>query len=203
MMFENDTVSRKPSVLMVYYTFTQQALKVAEAMAGELRQRGCDVTLAKIEFTDERWVERFSRFPFKRPLREVLGMFVLVRAAGGGPRLAVGAAALMAADNLLLVHGRIGTLDIYALAAMVWAAALYVRGRPLPAGVVIGLGICAKVVQRWGGKIARYVGDGLLRLSGVWDASVAWFMAGGAVVVGLANVALRRAVTRPVATAQR
>jgi len=45
--------------------------------------------------------------------------------------------------------------------------------------------------------------DGLLRLSGVWDASVAWFMAGGAVVVGLANVALRRAVTRPVATAQR
>lgn len=75
-MSERDTVHRKPSVLMVYYTFTQQALKAAEAMAGELRQRGCDVTLAKIEFTDERWVERFSRFPFKRPLREVLGMFV-------------------------------------------------------------------------------------------------------------------------------
>jgi len=45
--------------------------------------------------------------------------------------------------------------------------------------------------------------DALLRLSGVWDASVAWFMAGGAVVVGLANVALRRTVTPPVATAQR
>src|SRR5947209_7113478 len=75
-MSENDAISRKPSVLMVYYTFTQQALKVAEVMAGELRQRGCDVTLTKIEFTDERWVERFSRFPFKRPWREVLGMFV-------------------------------------------------------------------------------------------------------------------------------
>ena len=45
--------------------------------------------------------------------------------------------------------------------------------------------------------------DALLRLSGMWNASVAWFMAGGAVVVGLVNVALRRAVASPVATAQR
>jgi putative oxidoreductase len=43
--------------------------------------------------------------------------------------------------------------------------------------------------------------DALLRLSGMWTASVAWFMAGGAVVVGLVNVALRRAVASPVATA--
>lgn len=45
--------------------------------------------------------------------------------------------------------------------------------------------------------------DALLGLSGVWNASVAWFTASGAVVVGLVNVALRRPVTRPVATAQR
>ena len=76
----------------------------------------------------------------------MLGMFALVRAAGGGPWLALGAAALMACDNLLLVHGRIGTLDIYAVAAMIWAAALYVRGRPLAAGAVIGLGTSAKEV---------------------------------------------------------
>ena len=57
-----------------------------------------------------------------------------------------GAAALMAADNLLLVHGRIGTLDIYAVAAMIWGAALYLRGRPLLAGVVIGVGACYKLV---------------------------------------------------------
>jgi menaquinone-dependent protoporphyrinogen IX oxidase len=42
----------KPSVLFVYYTHTQQSLRVAEAMAGVLRERGCDVTLAGIEFTD-------------------------------------------------------------------------------------------------------------------------------------------------------
>jgi predicted membrane-bound dolichyl-phosphate-mannose-protein mannosyltransferase len=76
----------------------------------------------------------------------ILGMFALVRAAGGGPWLGVGAAALMAADNLLLVHGRIGTLDISAVAAMIWGAALYVRGRPVLAGVVIGVGACAKEV---------------------------------------------------------
>ena len=69
----------------------------------------------------------------------------LVRAAGGGPWVAVGAAALMAADNLLLVHSRIATLDIYAVTAMIWAAVLYLRGRPLLAGVVIGVGACTKV----------------------------------------------------------
>jgi predicted membrane-bound dolichyl-phosphate-mannose-protein mannosyltransferase len=76
----------------------------------------------------------------------ILGMFFLVRAAGGGAWLGLGAAALMAADNLLLVHGRIGTLDISAVAAMIWGAALYLRGRPILAGVVIGVGACAKEV---------------------------------------------------------
>src|SRR5579859_1275432 len=52
----------------------------------------------------------------------------------------------MAADNLLLIHSRIGTLDIYVVAAMVWAVALYLRGRALWAGVVLGVGACAKLV---------------------------------------------------------
>jgi 4-amino-4-deoxy-L-arabinose transferase-like glycosyltransferase len=76
----------------------------------------------------------------------ILGMFALVRAAGGNRGAALAAAGLMAADNLLLVHGRIGTLDIYALAAMVWGVALYLRGRPVWAGVVLGIGACMKLV---------------------------------------------------------
>jgi predicted membrane-bound dolichyl-phosphate-mannose-protein mannosyltransferase len=76
----------------------------------------------------------------------ILGMFALVRAAGGSRWLGLGAAALMATDNLLLVHGRIGTLDIYAVAAMIWGAALYLRRRPWAAGAVIGIGACAKEV---------------------------------------------------------
>ncbi len=76
----------------------------------------------------------------------ILGMFALARAAGGGRWTALAAASLMAADNLMIVHGRIGTLDVYVLAAMVWGAALYVRGRPVAAGAVIGVGLCAKLV---------------------------------------------------------
>ncbi len=76
----------------------------------------------------------------------ILGMFALVRAAGGGPWPALAAAGLMATDNLMIVHGRIGTLDVYALALMVWAAAAYLRGHPLLAGVLIGVGACMKEV---------------------------------------------------------
>jgi len=74
----------------------------------------------------------------------ILGMWALARAADAGEWLALIAAALMSADNLLLVAGRIGTLDIYAAAAMVWAVALYVRGHPLIAGVVLGIGTACK-----------------------------------------------------------
>jgi menaquinone-dependent protoporphyrinogen IX oxidase len=64
----------KPSVLFVYYTYTQQTLKVAEAMAEVLRGRGCDVSLAAIGFTDRRYEKRFSQFPMPHPFLEVLGM---------------------------------------------------------------------------------------------------------------------------------
>jgi hypothetical protein len=77
----------------------------------------------------------------------ILAMFSLVRAAGGGRWSAVGAAALMACDNLLLVHGRIGTLDIYALAPMIWGVALYLRGRWVAAGVALAVAECFKEVS--------------------------------------------------------
>lgn len=76
----------------------------------------------------------------------ILGMFALVRAAGGGPWAALGAATLMALDNLVLVHSRIATLDVYVLAAMIWALVAYLRGRPVLAGGLIGVGACMKLV---------------------------------------------------------
>jgi hypothetical protein len=66
--------ARKPAVLFVYSTYTQQTLKVAEEMAGVLRRRRCDVHLAAIEFTDPRYAGRFSQFPMRHPFLEVLGM---------------------------------------------------------------------------------------------------------------------------------
>ena len=76
----------------------------------------------------------------------ILGMYALVRAAGGGRWTALGAGTLMACDNLLLVHGRIGTLDIYTVAPMIWGVALYLRGRPLLAGLALAIGSAFKLV---------------------------------------------------------
>jgi predicted membrane-bound dolichyl-phosphate-mannose-protein mannosyltransferase len=76
----------------------------------------------------------------------ILGMFVLAGASGASPWCSLLAATLMASDNLLLVAGRIGTLDIYVVAFMIWAAAMYLRGRPLAAGVLLGVGATAKLV---------------------------------------------------------
>jgi hypothetical protein len=76
----------------------------------------------------------------------ILGMFFLVRAAGGGRWTALGASSLMATDNLLLIHGRIGTLDIYTVAMMIWGLGLYLRGRPLRAGLALAVAAAFKLV---------------------------------------------------------
>src|SRR3954468_14540953 len=58
----------------VHYTFTQQALTMSDAMAEELRERGCEVTQSAIEFTDARYVDRVTRFPMRHPFVDVLRM---------------------------------------------------------------------------------------------------------------------------------
>src|SRR5215212_3370184 len=63
-----------PAVLFVYYSYTGQTKKVLDVMAAVLRERGCDVQLASIIFTDPRYVHRFAEFPMPHPFLEVLGM---------------------------------------------------------------------------------------------------------------------------------
>lgn len=69
-----DEPSARPEVLIVYYTYTKQTLKVLESTAEVLRARGCEVTFAPIEFTDPRYAARFDEFPMPHPFLEVLGM---------------------------------------------------------------------------------------------------------------------------------
>lgn len=76
----------------------------------------------------------------------LIALYALVRGAGGGPWLALGATAVMASDNLFLVHGRIATLDVFVVAFMLAGAALYLRRHPVLAGVLLGLGACTKLV---------------------------------------------------------
>src|ERR1700729_1823321 len=95
----------------------------------------------------------------------LLGMFVLVRSAGGGRWSALGAATLMATDNLLLVHGRIFTLDIYVVTMMIWGVAFYLQDRPVLAGVALAIGFCFKLVGPYAlGTLA------LLELARLWVA---------------------------------
>jgi menaquinone-dependent protoporphyrinogen IX oxidase len=73
-----------PDVLLVYFTYTQQTRRVADVMADTLRGRGCDVRQAVIEFTDDRWAERFTRFPLRHAWLDVLGMLpAQIRGATG------------------------------------------------------------------------------------------------------------------------
>ena len=70
----------------------------------------------------------------------LVALYALVLGLGGSPWLAVGATAVMSLDNLILVHSRIATLDIFGLAMMLISANLYVRKRALLAGVALGIG---------------------------------------------------------------
>ncbi len=76
----------------------------------------------------------------------ILALYALVRGARGSPWLAVGACAVMALDNLMMIHGRIATLDIYFVAMALVSAAFYVRGRPLLSGITLGIASCMKLV---------------------------------------------------------
>jgi hypothetical protein len=85
---------RKPRVLLVYYTFTKQALKVVETMSSVLAERGCEVDQAAIELTDKRWRDRFSKFPFRHAFLGVLSMLpAQLRRATGEIRVPVEASA--------------------------------------------------------------------------------------------------------------
>jgi flavodoxin len=75
-MSANDASEAKPRVLFVYYTHTQQAQRVCDAMADVLRGRGCDVTQAGIEFTDPHYAKNFKEFPFKHAVFGILPLLL-------------------------------------------------------------------------------------------------------------------------------
>ena len=58
----------RPKVLVVFFSLTHQSARVAESMAEAFTARGCEVTKAAIEFTDERWIGKLAEFPMRRPM---------------------------------------------------------------------------------------------------------------------------------------
>lgn len=124
----------------------------------------------------------------------IAALYALMRSAGGRPWSAVGAAALMAADNLMIVAGRVGMLDVYALAPMILAIALYLRGRVIPASVLLAVAACMKETSGYGilvigvlevGRVALRFRDPALPADWRWRPALKRL-----VVVGVASAAL-------------
>ena len=67
---------KRPRVLFVYYTFTNQTRMVVDAMVEELTARGCDVTKSALAFSDARYGGRFSKLPMRRSIWHIVGMLV-------------------------------------------------------------------------------------------------------------------------------
>lgn len=73
--------SKSTRVLLVYYSYTGQTQKVLDAAAEVLRDRGCEVTVAPIEFVDPQYSEPFTRFPMRSVWPD---MFSVFKAQGKG-----------------------------------------------------------------------------------------------------------------------
>jgi menaquinone-dependent protoporphyrinogen IX oxidase len=63
-----------PRVLLLYYSYTGQSQKVLDAAGEVFRGRGCEVRTAEIAFTDQRYAEKFSRFPMRRVWPDMLSV---------------------------------------------------------------------------------------------------------------------------------
>ena len=77
-------------------------------------------------------------------------VYGIVRAAGETARLGILVVLFLALENLTMVHSRIGTLDMLALAPTLVAAWLALRERWVLAGLFVALGLLVKLTALYG-----------------------------------------------------
>jgi 4-amino-4-deoxy-L-arabinose transferase-like glycosyltransferase len=87
----------------------------------------------------------------------LIAVYLIARDAGRPGWLAVLVTAIVSFDNLTLVHGRIGTLDILVLAPMLVGSWLALRKRWILAGVAMGVALLIKLTALYGvGAVVLY-----------------------------------------------
>jgi dolichyl-phosphate-mannose-protein mannosyltransferase len=85
-------------------------------------------------------------------------VYLIVRDIGRSAWLPILVTALVSFDNLTLVHGRIGTLDILVLAPMLVGSWLALRKRWILAGLAMGIALLIKITALYGiGAVLLYV----------------------------------------------
>lgn len=80
----------------------------------------------------------------------LVATFGIVRSAGESFRLALLVLGFLTLENLTVVHGRIGTLDMLVLAPILVGAWLALRGRWAWAGAATGIGMLMKLTALYG-----------------------------------------------------
>jgi 4-amino-4-deoxy-L-arabinose transferase-like glycosyltransferase len=80
----------------------------------------------------------------------LVAVYSIVRSSGETTRLALLAVGFVAFDNLMLVHSRIGTLDMLVLAPILVGAWLALRGHWAAAGAATGIGMLMKLTALYG-----------------------------------------------------
>ncbi len=80
----------------------------------------------------------------------LIAVYGIVRTTGRSRWLGVLTVAILALDNLTFIHGRIGVLDMMAVAAILVGAWLGLRGRPALAGIAFAIGCLVKVTAIFG-----------------------------------------------------
>ncbi len=127
----------------------------------------------------------------------VAATYGIVRTTRESARMALLVAGFLAFDNLTFVHGRIGTLDMLALAPILVASLLALRGRWALAGVAVAIGLLVKITAVYG--VAAILLLYLLQAGGRWwrgrripiaDLRGPFVFGLTVVVVGLAGLAL-------------
>jgi dolichyl-phosphate-mannose-protein mannosyltransferase len=80
----------------------------------------------------------------------LVAVYQIVRTAGESSRLGLLIVGFVAFENLMLVHSRVGTLDMLVLAPILVGAWLALRGRWAAAGIATGIGMLMKLTALYG-----------------------------------------------------